>query len=160
MSTLYVIRHAKAEEHNLSKSDFYRNIVPKGEDRARRIAGELSGRLAVDPRTLAITSPASRAIQTADLFCELLSYPTHRIEQNSSIYEAHFMDLLGGINQLAEAYDNLLLFGHNPGLSNLVNYLCQSEISLATSNVAILEFEDLPFSMISGGSGRLAALFD
>ena len=66
------------------------------------------------------------------------------------------MDLLGVINRVPESYERLLLFGHNPGLSALVNYLSHADIRLATSNVAIIQFDDeFAFAMVSGGTGQL-----
>ena len=156
MRTLYLVRHAKAEPHSLSKSDFYRNLMSSGVERARRIADHLHSMMHIDEKTLAITSPANRAAQTADIFCETLHYPVTSLTQNNAIYEAHFMDLLGVINQVPERFERLLLFGHNPGLSALVNYLSHADVRLATSNVAIIHFQnDLAFSMVSGGTGQL-----
>lgn len=158
MRTLYIIRHAKAEDHSLSKSDFYRNIIPKGQERAKRIANSLKEHLQVDENTLAITSTANRAVQTADIFCEALDYPTTSLEQSGTIYEAHFTDILNVINHVPDRFEKLLLFGHNPGLSSLANYLSHSETVLATSNVAILEFDHATsFSMASGGTARLVS---
>lgn len=156
MKTLYLVRHGKAEDHNLSKGDYYRELVQKGLDRSEKIASELSKLVSIDKQSLVISSPASRAIQTAEIFCKQLSYSPNKIQQVESIYEAHFTDILHVINQVEEDYNQLFIFGHNPGLSNLCNYLSHSEIELATSNVAILNLEDgINFSMLSGGSANL-----
>lgn len=159
MKTLYLIRHAKAEEHSFSKDDFYRDLQKKGRERAERIAQKLKDTLKIDEKTLVISSSANRAIQTAELFCEVLGYPQESIHQTRDIYEAHFMDILKVINSVPEEYDTLLIFGHNPGLSNLTNYLSHSEIELATSNVSILQLEsDLTFEMLGGGTANLIGL--
>lgn len=159
MKTLYLIRHAKAEEHSFSKDDFYRDLQKKGRERAERIAQKLKGSLKIDEKTLVISSSANRAIQTAELFCEVLGYAKESIQQTRDIYEAHFMDILKVINSVPDEYDTLLIFGHNPGLSNLTNYLSHSEIELATSNVSILQLEgDLTFEMLGGGTANLVGL--
>ena len=159
MKTLYLIRHAKAEEHSFSKDDFYRDLQKKGRERAERIAQKLKDSLKIDEKTLVISSSANRAIQTAELFCEVLGYPQESIHQTRDIYEAHFMDILKVINSVPEENDTLLIFGHNPGLSNLTNYLSHSEIELATSNVSILQLEgDLTFEMLGGGTANLIGL--
>ncbi len=159
MKTLYLIRHAKAEEHSFSKDDFYRDLQKKGRERAERIAQKLKDSLKIDEKTLVISSSANRAIQTAELFCEVLGYPQESIQQTRDIYEAHFMDILKVINSVPDEYDTLLIFGHNPGLSNLTNYLSHSEIELATSNVSILQLEgDLTFEMLGGGTANLVGL--
>lgn len=159
MKTLYLIRHAKAEEHSFSKDDFYRDLQKKGRERAERIAQKLKDSLKIDEKTLVISSSANRAIQTAELFCEVLGYAKESIQQTRDIYEAHFMDILKVINSVPDEYDTLLIFGHNPGLSNLTNYLSHSEIELATSNVSILQLEgDLTFEMLGGGTANLVGL--
>lgn len=159
MKTLYLIRHAKAEEHSFSKDDFYRDLQKKGRERAERIAQKLKDSLKIDEKTLVISSSANRAIQTAELFCEVLGYAKESIQQTRDIYEAHFMDILKVINSVTDEYDTLLIFGHNPGLSNLTNYLSHSEIELATSNVSILQLEgDLTFEMLGGGTANLVGL--
>ncbi|OYD46960.1 hypothetical protein CHU00_02515 [Sphingobacterium cellulitidis] len=159
MNTLYLIRHAKAEEHTFTKDDFDRDLQKKGRDRAHRIAEELKKTLQIDDKTLVISSTANRAIQTAEIFCEVLNYPKDTIQQTREIYEAHFMDILKVINTVADKYDTLLVFGHNPGLSNLTNYLSHSEIELATSNASILQLEDdLSFEMLAGGTAKLVGI--
>ena len=159
MKTLYLFRHAKAEEHSFSKDDFYRDLQKKGRERAERIAQKLKDSLKIDEKTLVISSSANRAIQTAELFCEVLGYAKESIQQTRDIYEAHFMDILKVINSVPDEYDTLLIFGHNPGLSNLTNYLSHSEIELATSNVSILQLEgDLTFEMLGGGTANLVGL--
>lgn len=159
MKTLYLIRHAKAEEHSFSKDDFYRDLQKKGRERAERIAQKLKDSLKIDEKTLVISSSANRAIQTAELFCEVLGYAKESIQQTRDIYEAHFMDILKVINSVPDEYYTLLIFGHNPGLSNLTNYLSHSEIELATSNVSILQLEGaLTFEMLGGGTANLVGL--
>lgn len=156
MKTLYLIRHAKAEDHSLLKNDFNRNIISKGKERAIRIAHELRDELHVDEQTLVISSSANRAKQTADIFCEILGYPIDQIQETKAIYEAHFTDILAVINSVPDTIDKLVIFGHNPGLSNLTNYLSHAEVNLATSNVAILTLtEDLNFAELSGGTADL-----
>ena len=159
MNTLYLIRHAKAEEHTFTKDDFDRDLQQKGIDRANKIANELKKSLHVDEKTLVISSSANRAIQTAEIFCSILGYPIDSIQQTKDIYEAHFTDILRVINSVPSQYEKLVVFGHNPGLSNLTNYLSHSEIELATSNVSILQLEgDLTFEMLAGGTTKLIGI--
>lgn len=156
MKTLYLIRHAKAEDHGLLKNDYNRNIISKGKERAIRIANELATQLKIDSNTLVISSSANRAKQTADIFCEILGYPLADIQETKEIYEAHFIDILRIINGMPNKVDKLLVFGHNPGLSNLTNYLSHAEVDLATSNVAILTLPDnFNFSELAGGTTTL-----
>ncbi len=154
--TLYLIRHAKAEEHSFSKPDHARNIVEKGKERADRIAKDLEKLFTLTPNILVISSTANRAIQTAALFCTTLQYPIEHIQKENSIYEAHFLDILTVINKTRDTVDSVLLFGHNPGLSDLTNYLCGTYINLNTSHVAIISLpDDFNFSELSEGTATL-----
>lgn len=159
MKTLYLIRHAKAEEHSLSKSDFFRNLLPKGQERAKLISKELANTLKVGENTYVISSTANRAIQTAEIFCKALAFPLTKVQETEHIYEAHFTAILKVINSVAKEYDHVLVFGHNPGLSNLISYLSHAEVELATSHVAILQLEKgIDFSCLSGGTANLVGL--
>ncbi|WP_231390081.1 SixA phosphatase family protein [Sphingobacterium pedocola] len=154
--SLYIARHAKAEEHSLSKRDFNRDLIGKGKERARSIATELADFVTLNEKTLVISSPANRAIQTAEIFSNVLGYPAEKIQKEINIYEAYHLDILQVINKITDYYNSVLIFGHNPGLSDLTNYLCNSDIDLLTANVAIIELDkDIDFASASGGTGNL-----
>lgn len=156
---LYLIRHAKAEEYSFAKRDHDRNIVDTGRMRSLQIADNLAGIFNLTQNTLVISSTANRAIQTAELFCNKLHYPIPYIQQEKSIYEAHYLDILRVINQVPNTADTLLIFGHNPGLSDLTNYLTDSPIDLKTSHVAIIELESgLDFAALSGSTATLKGI--
>lgn len=154
--TLYIIRHAKAELPTWDKKDFDRNIIIKGIQRATEIASKLTPLLSINENTAVYASSANRAIQTAEIFCKVLGFPIQDIQQTREIYEAHHLDILRVINQTADHIDTLLVFGHNPGLSNLTNYICDSYIDLKTSHVAVIKLEEgIDFASLSGGTGAL-----
>lgn len=154
---LYIIRHAKAEDHFGPKIDFERNLVDKGRERARELSAKLNKELpSIDERTLVISSTASRAAETATLFCDTLGYPVDRIEWEPKIYEAHFLVILKRINDVSANYDNLLVFGHNPGLSDLINYVSNDYVDLKTSHIGCLTLEDnIDFSNLSANTAKL-----
>lgn len=154
--TLYIIRHAKAELPTWEKNDFDRNIMDKGAARAQHIANKLKDILTINNNTAVCSSTANRAIQTAHIFCNTLGFPLQHILQTESIYEAYYLDILKIINQIPGAIDTLLIFGHNPGLSDLTNYICDSYIELKTSHCAVITLEEgIDFGSLSGGTGSL-----
>lgn len=153
---LYIIRHAKAEIPTWEKKDFDRNIMDKGAARAQHISNKLKDILAIDKHTAVISSSANRAIQTAQIFCTSLGFPLQNILQTKAIYEAYYLDILNIINQIPKQIDTVLVFGHNPGLSDLTNYICNSYIDLKTSQVAVITIEEgIDFGSLSGGTGTL-----
>lgn len=160
LKKLFIIRHGKAEEHSFSKRDFYRDLVERGIHKSNEIAKELKGSISLSEKSSIISSSANRAIQTANIFCQILNYPAERIHIEPTIYEAHYLDILKVINAVANDVDTLFVFGHNPGLSDLTNYITNAYIDLKTSNVALIEMEEnLFFSEISAGTGTLKKIW-
>lgn len=153
---LYLVRHAKAEEHSFAKRDHDRNLIEKGRSRAAQIATDLANELEVTANTLVISSTANRARQTAELFCDRLGYPQEKIQLTKAIYEAFYLDILRRINAVGPEVDALVVFGHNPGFSDLTNYLTDSYIDLKTSHVAVIALEDgIDFASLSGSTAKL-----
>lgn len=160
--TLYIILHAKAEDHALKEKDFDRNLIDKGRHRAKLIAEKLKQDIHfIDGRTLFLSSTANRAAETAEIFSHVLGYSTDAIKWESQIYEAHYLVILKCINNISANYDNVLVFGHNPGLSDLVNYVSDQYVNLKTSHVACLTLEEeIDYSILSANTAHLKKLIE
>lgn len=114
---LWLLRHAKSDwTHEVS--DFDRPLSPKGE---RQIAALTDWMQANDcqPQQI-ISSPAVRALTTAQYVADRLSVP---LTENAAIYEADLDTLLAIIHELDAELTDVMLVGHNPGLSMLLGYL-------------------------------------
>lgn len=156
---LYLIRHGKAEEHSFEKNDYNRNLIEKGKNRSKIIASKLLTHIDKSKKILVISSTANRAFQTAEIFCKILDYPTDQIQLEKDIYEAYYLDVQNIINKISDDIDIVLVFGHNPGLSNLTNHICNSYIDLKTSHVSKIRLEDdFNFKEVSGNTGYLETL--
>lgn len=109
---------------------------------------------AIKPQKL-ISSPAKRAITTAQIFAELLTVPVNEIKLEPRIYEALPHTLLQIIGELDNKFDCVAFFGHNPGLTLLVNYLADENIyNLPTCGIVHLRFDNVAdWAAISGGTG-------
>lgn len=155
---LFLIRHGKAEDYSFGKPDYERNLIERGKERAKLIAQKLIPHLS-QGKTRLISSTANRALQTAIIFSEILDYPVKEVQLEKSIYEAYYSDILRVINAIPDDVQNVLVFGHNPGLSDLTNYLCHSAIDLKTAHVAkIILAEGFNYQEISGGTCHLEAV--
>ncbi|WP_134090680.1 histidine phosphatase family protein [Olivibacter sp. XZL3] len=150
---LYLIRHAKSD-WSYDLPDFERPLNKRG----LRDAPIMAERLALQnlrPDWL-ISSPANRAISTAKIFAEELRYPSDEIQEESAIYEANVPSLLQVINSFRPEVDCVALFGHNPGISLLAEYLCENvTIDFPTCAIAFLSFETDNWEEISVGTGSL-----
>ncbi len=104
-----------------------------------------------------VSSPAKRAITTAQIFAEQLRIPVKNIQTDELIYEAPPNTLLQIINRLDDSYDSVALFGHNPGLTLLTNYLANENIAnIPTCGIVHIEFDDIyDWASVSGGTGTI-----
>ncbi|MFC3198581.1 SixA phosphatase family protein [Parapedobacter deserti] len=149
---LFIIRHAKSD-WSFDVNDFDRPLNQRGYDNAPAMATRLA-QYAVHPDKL-ISSPAKRAITTAQLFAERLGIPPEDIQTDGRIYEALPNTLLEIINGLDNVYNSVALFGHNPGLTLLVNYLADEDVyNVPTCGIVHIRFERVEnWVEVSGGIG-------
>lgn len=158
--TLYIIRHAKAKDFSFVVRDFDRQLVDKGKIRATNIASQILYDLPKEGKIQLLTSSAARAIETANIFAHTLGYKQEAIVQTASIYEAKHLDILQEINKIPDDIDTLLVFGHNPGLSQLIAFLTDEYIYLKTSSVAKIKLEEgFHFSELTAGIATLTNVF-
>src|SRR5690606_22852676 len=124
---------------------------------AALIAQKLQAQLpATHEKTLVISSTANRAMQTAKIFCDILGYPVERIVWEPKVYEAHYLFLMKLLNDVSASYNYVLLFGHNPGVSDLVGYVTDRFANLKTAHAAYLELEEgIDYSLLSANTASL-----
>ncbi|HWK56019.1 MAG TPA: histidine phosphatase family protein [Parapedobacter sp.] len=149
---LFIIRHAKSD-WSFDVSDFDRPLNSRGFKNAPIMAKRMA-EYPVKPQQL-ISSPAKRAITTAQIFAEHLAIPVNDIKIEQRIYEALPNTLLQLISELDDGLHSVAFFGHNPGLTLLVNYLADENIyNLPTCGIVHLRFDDIAdWASISGGMG-------
>lgn len=68
-----------------------------------------------------MSSTATRALSTALIFARTLKIPVDRIRLEPRIYEASAEELVRVLHELEDTLGSLMLFGHNPGFTNLLN---------------------------------------
>ncbi len=118
---LILVRHAKSSWKDSSLSDRERPLNDRGE----RDAPEMGRRIAkhgIRP-SLIITSPAIRARTTARVIAQEINYPIEFLQREDSLYLASLDDLLDIVMQQENGFNNLMVVGHNPGLTEFANFL-------------------------------------
>jgi phosphohistidine phosphatase len=121
MKILTLVRHAKSDWGDRRLSDSQRALSLRGE-RDAPIMGQRVAALGIRP-SLMITSPAVRAYTTARYFAKELGYPLEFLQRDQSLYLANLQDLLGVVAALDAGFNSLMLFGHNPGMTEFANFL-------------------------------------
>ena len=121
MKTLTLIRHAKSSRKNPGLADYDRPLNKRGKRDAPMMGRRLAER-GFDAG-LIMTSPAARAVATAEAIAEEIEYPLTEIIANERLYGADQFELLEVIRGIDDSLDEVVLVGHNPGLTDLVDYL-------------------------------------
>lgn len=126
MKTLILVRHAKSSWKDDSLADRDRPLNRRG----KRDAPEMGRRLAArgGAPDLIVSSPAVRALTTARMIAEAVGYPEAAIREDERLYLAAATELLEAIRGLDDGHDRVFLFGHNPGLTELVNELSKPAV--------------------------------
>jgi phosphohistidine phosphatase len=107
-------------------ADFERPLSDRGRNETPMMAREIARR-AIRPE-LIISSPAVRALSTARLVAEAMAVPHHAVRVEPSLYEASIDHYLDVIKTLPDEVQSVLLVGHNPTLTELVNVLAPAAI--------------------------------
>ncbi len=119
MKTVYFVRHAKSSWEEPGLSDRERPLNKRGKRDAPFMAKLLSGR-GVQPDKL-VSSAAKRAFTTALYFAEAFGFVESDVLVMNRIYEASPDDLLSVIREFSDEWDIILIFGHNPTLTEIAN---------------------------------------
>ena len=130
MKSLTLFRHAKAERDSTSGRDFDRRLAEQGEMDAARMGDELR-RLGLE-FDLILSSPAVRAVQTAEL-----SGLAPRFDQR--IYNASTDQLLALVQETGDQVGRLLMVGHNPGFERLASKLVGERLEMPTGSLIEIE---------------------
>ena len=148
--TLYLVRHAKSSWKDTSLVDYDRPLNKRG----KRDAPEMGKRLAtknIRPDWV-ISSPAKRAKLTIEAIAAEIDYAESQIRWKEELYHADVKTLLEQIRSVENQNRSLMLVGHNPGLTDLQNYLCQEAIeNIVTTGIACIQFEVAEWANVRSG---------
>lgn len=133
------MRHAKSSWDNHELADFDRPLNKQGRKDTHLMAEFFQQQTITFD--FIVSSPAKRAITTANIIAETLHIPIKKISSDHRIYEAGVETLLHIIGEIDPCHQNVLFIGHDPGLSWLAAYLGNEEhVSLPTCGVYGLSF--------------------
>lgn len=94
------------------------------------------------PPAVLWSSPAERAHETALKFKEGLDIDDKEFKVVKSLYTFEGGDLLNVIKSCEDRVKQLMVFGHNPAMTNLVNQLGSENIdNLPTTGLCVIDFE-------------------
>jgi len=92
--------------------------------------------------SLIISSPAVRAWTTAKAIAREISYPQEFLQRENSLYLASLDGLLDAVMAQDKGFNNLMVVGHNPGLTDFANFLLPGITNnLATAGVVAVQID-------------------
>lgn len=154
--TLHILRHAKSSWAEADKSDKDRALKAKGISDIVNTARSFAPK--VKDLDLIITSSANRAVHTAILFAETIGFPHDRIRIDLMVYKADDREIIEMIKSLPDEYDSVMVVGHNPTLTYLVNrFLTEHIHELPTSGLVGITFDIKQWGEIS--NERVSSVF-
>jgi phosphohistidine phosphatase len=138
---VYVMRHAEAIEESETLQDEWRYLTEEG----RSAAGKMSSAIAkIGPKPrLTLTSPLTRAVQTAEIIAEKACRKNVIIASALLLPGSDINELISYIKDGTDA-KRVLLVGHEPQLGSLVSTLLgrdNATISLKKGACVALELD-------------------
>ena len=127
MKRLYLVRHAKSDWGRPGLADFDRPLNKRGKKDAPLMGLHLKAVWQVVPDYV-LCSTAKRAVSTARRLLKALDCPKDKIVWHERIYSGQAEDVLDLIRGVDDCYDQVMVIGHNPDMTTLINQLANSSI--------------------------------
>lgn len=158
MKNLVIVRHGEGQIRNAFMEDIRRPLTRRGHHNVAVAAAEFTSLgLQVDA---VVSSPAQRALETADIWLHQMHLPKDRLRVDEEIYEAERSDIIGVVRGLDNAHDTVVLVGHNPGLTGLLRHLTGSNAEIMSrSSFAIIKMNVDCWSRISLKDSELTCYY-
>ena len=105
---------------------------------------------------LILASPAVRALTTARIFAEKLDYEPSNIVTNELFYDGATLSIVDFLRGLENSLRVVMLFGHNPEITTLANFLTGAAIdNIPTCGIVCADFEVDSWNMIGNQNGKV-----
>jgi phosphohistidine phosphatase len=148
---LHLVRHAKSSWDYEGIADIDRTLKSKGIQNAYEISRKL--KMSDEVPDMIVSSPANRALHTAVIFARIFGFSLKELQINNLLYESPAYKILEFIKAIPDKSKSLMIFGHNPDLTDLVNHFIKSPVeNIPTSGVAKLVFKCQSWKEISASN--------
>jgi len=146
MKTITFLRHSKSS-WDLNVSDINRPLNELGISKIKKISN-----LSIDtfsPVEIFFSSPANRAIHTCIILASSIKIDLKKISICDELYTFNMLDVFDFIKQIDNKYSNIVLVGHNPAYTEILNYFTENKIlNLPTARWFCLKFDSDSWSEI------------
>lgn len=156
MKELILIRHAKSDWGSEFLKDIDRHLNDRGYSDAYLLSNwYLKNQTIPD---LILSSTATRALSTALIFARTLDLDMTNFVLDKNMYESTATKLLAIIKKQDDAKKTIMLFSHNPGITNLCNDLCKDVFfeNIPTCGIVSLKFDTRSWKDIKEENAKLS----
>lgn len=139
MKTLILVRHGKSSWKE-DLPDHERPLKNRAFKDADLVINAFKLQNNYQPRVF--SSSAVRALTTAKIFKEKLEIKDDQFSVTKELYTFDEDELFNFVKNVDDGISTLMLFGHNPAMTNLVNQMGDDYIdNLPTTGLVVLQFK-------------------
>lgn len=154
MKRLSLLRHAKSSWKDPDLEDYDRPLNQRGEHDAPMMGRRLAARGARP--SLILTSTAKRARRTARLLAREIGYPVEFLQGEADLYLADPDGILAVLARQDDSFNDVIVVGHNPGLTELACRLAGIAIdNVPTCGIVAMETPARSWNELADGGCRL-----
>ena len=151
---LTLLRHAKSSWQESGLSDHDRPLSQRGLQDAPVMGRRILAR-GTRP-SLIISSTALRARHTAQIIARELGYPGEFLQREPELYLATPEQIMAVLARQADSFRNIIVCGHNPGLTELANQLAGCDIdNIPTCGMVVIDLDLESWAGIAKAVGTL-----
>lgn len=153
--TLLIMRHAEAEPASFLTSDHERKLTEKGKTEAGHMGIILvSHKLSIQ---MIYTSSALRTKQTAEAILKNLPLQKTLLKEFPQLYNSPLSQYINILSLCELHIQTLMIVGHNPTISLLVEYLTNHDIQrpMPPASIYKLEINASNWSSLTKGCGKV-----
>ncbi len=152
MKRLVILRHGKSSWDNSFLDDFDRPLNERGKANSSDMGVFLLEKFGMPD--IILTSTAKRAFDTANNAAKSMKYQTKEVISDSALYLASVNTILKSVGKLSDTATSCILVGHNPGLTDLVNFLGVRLDNLPTASAICFTFDTENWNEISPSNAK------
>ena len=150
-----MVRHAKSSWDDSPQDDHQRQLNSRGLRDARRIGARMAER--EHKPKLIISSDAWRAISTARIIAGEMGCDGGIVIPDNDLYLASPDHMLTVLAAKGGAHRNVMLVGHNPGMTTLANQISNTRIdNMPTCSAFCVALDIDDWRDLQGYTGKLA----
>ena len=152
MKKLVIVRHSKSSWSDPYLSDFDRPLNKRGYRDGGLMAEFLSKRINNVDKLLSSSSKRTRL--TSEIFKNKIKIKVENY--TDKLYHASYDDIIDLLNQVKDDVRSLILIGHNPGLTHLVNFFTEVNLyNLPTTGIVVINFMIDKWKNIKDSKGNI-----